>query len=69
MIFFVRLVRQQIAPKDGGYFFLRMHVLNSVMHLGLFGIIEPVQSANKIASDTSNSLELNALANNAINSV
>lgn len=65
---FVRLVRQQIAPKDGAIF-LRMHMLNSVMHLGLFGIIEPVQSANKIASDTSNSLELNALANNAINSV
>lgn len=65
---FVRLVRQQIAPKDGAIL-LQVHVLNSVTNLGLFGIIEPVQGANKIASDTSNSLELNTLANNAINSV
>jgi hypothetical protein len=52
-----------------GAIFLRMHMLNSVTNLGTFGIIEPVQGANKIAGNTSDALKLNALANNAINSV
>lgn len=55
-----------IAPLQRGAILLHVHVLYSVMHLGLFGIVESVQGANKITGNTSNSLELNALANDAV---
>lgn len=54
------------SPLQRGAILLHVHVLYSVMYLGTFGIIESVQGANKITGNTSNSLELNALANDAV---
>ena len=38
----------------------KVHMLNSVLHLGTLGIVEAVEGADKIAGDSANAFKFNA---------